>query len=360
MYQIKVIDSMSKWVALHKAWNDLLEKSRSNTVFLTWEWLYTWAEQYLGENRQLLIVCVHKDGELIGAAPWYINKMRSKILTFRQLEFLGTPETGSDYLDVIITRGKEREVTHCIYNYLFNEVPMIWDNLLFRDINADSLFLLHFLNRIEDAGKYVEIQKGSFCPIMNLPKTTDEFYSILSPNRREQFRRHLRILERENKAEHRTFISGDIESGLNALFFLYEKKKGCKDDSLLSFLKKLSIRSNKKNWMQIDFLRVNGENISGLLHLRYNDTLFMYIMAIDKAFMPKISIGNILVGLCLEKAVKEAFSIYDFLKGSEEYKFHWANSGRSTLNILFHQKKVVPVFLAMTRFLKYIGKITLR
>ncbi|HXV19766.1 MAG TPA: hypothetical protein VD811_02105, partial [Desulfuromonadales bacterium] len=94
-YRIEIIDSLDAWKRLAVDWNHLLDGSVSNTVFLTWEWLFSWAECYLNENRKLFIIGVYRDLELVGIAPWYVNHTKYKLLSMRQIEFLGSPETGS-------------------------------------------------------------------------------------------------------------------------------------------------------------------------------------------------------------------------------------------------------------------------
>lgn len=359
-FQISIINSVSDWEGLSKQWKELLAKSNSDTIFLSWEWLFSWAECYLNENRKLFVLAVYDDGELIGIAPWYINHVHGKLFTLKQIEFLGTPDAGSDYLDVFIKKGKEKEVTTTMYNFLLNDAASYWDCIKLNDIPANSQFLLHFLNKIEDAGKYAEISYSSFCPNIILPKTTEDFLSGLSSNRREQFRRHWKVLKKDSNVNHQSYLSEDIEKGLREFLNLYKKKSDYWNEQFDSFVQKFASRSKDKGSIQIDFLSANGNNMTGLLHLRYQNTLLMYLMAVDKAFNPKISIGNILVGLCINKAIDDGFSNYDFLKGTEHYKFHWANSGKTSVNIIFYQKKIISILHAMKKFITYTGKIILR
>ena len=206
-YQVTIVDSINQMQNLAESWNDLLLRSQSNTIFLTWEWQFSWAECFLNSARKLFILTIHRGNELVGIVPWYIHKLEYLGLPLKQIEFLGARETDSDYLDVIIKRGIEKEVTLSIYDFLFSKVSSRWDCFMLRDIPADSLFLLHFLTKIEADGKYAEITQSSFCPIVKLPRTTDDYLLGLSPNRRQQFKRHLRVLNRENHIEHRSFLS---------------------------------------------------------------------------------------------------------------------------------------------------------
>jgi hypothetical protein len=353
-FRIKVIYSFDQWEKLSTEWNDLLSQSSSNTIFLTWEWLFSWAECFLKGKRKLFIITVYEENELIGIAPWYIEDMRFNIFTLKKIGFLGTPEAGSDYLNVFIKKGKEKEVTLRIYNYLLHEVPSLWDCLWLRDIPSDSLFLLHFMDQVTEEQRYLEIKQGSFCPFVLLPKTHDDYLAGLSTKRRRRFKQDWKVLNRSDNVEHLTSDLRNSESALSDFFSFYEEQKGYNASGLHGLLKKFISKCQDKNWTQIDYLACNGQKIAGSLHLRYQDVIHIYQLVTDKTFNPKISIGNILVGLCLEKAINEGMTVYDFLKGAEEYKFYWANTGKRSLNILFCQKRIVPMTFAIGRFLKSI------
>lgn len=360
-YRVSVIDSFSAWRDLSEAWDELLAKSGAGTVFLTWEWLYSWSECYLGERRKLFILTVYDKDALVGIAPWCVRHVPLKVFTLKQIESLGGPEAGSDYLDVIIKRGKEREVALCIYDFLTKEMAAHWDRLNLRDIPSDSLFLLHFLARVESEGKYAEIRRESFCPIVDLATERNSLLSQTSPHRRQRFSRDLRVLHKEGGIEHHSVSSGGgVDRALADFLAFYRERKGLHDDRLSLLLGKYLSRCGGEKAIEIDLLKARGRIIAGLLHLRYRDTLSLYLMATDKGYNNKISIGNVLVGLCIERAMDRGLSVYDFLKGSEHYKFHWAGGGRSSLTLSLPQRGVVPVLFILKSFLTYTAKVIFR
>ena len=355
---VVIIDSLEGLAQIAQAWNGLLLESRSNTIFLSWEWIYTWSECFLGSDRGLFVLAVYKDKELIGVAPWQIRQLRYLGLSMRKIEFLGLPETGSDYLDVFAKRGKEKEVAHQIYHFLQRSAAL-WDSVALQDVSSDSLFLVHFINEMEEAGKYTELRPGAYCPSASLPETFDVFKARLSSNRREQFSRHLRLLKRNGEVTHRAHLSGDLGPSLKDFHRLYEQRWGA-SEGLFRFLEKLILRTEGKRWVELDFLSVGGREIAGLLHLRYGKTLSMYLMGVDHSFDRSISIGNLLVGLSIEKAIAEGFSRYDFLRGDEDYKFHWSNEGKRAVHLYCYGKKTAPLLWMTEQFVKSVAKVLLR
>jgi len=359
-YSVEIIHTPERWQELSTQWNDLLSKSASNTIFLTWEWLFSWAECYINANREIFILAVFDKEELLGIAPWYVNHQREYyFLAYKQIEFLGTPESASDYLDVFVKKGKEKEVANRIYDYLIREATSSWDCLAFKDVPVDSPFFFHFMNRMEEEGKYAEIGRGSICPVSSRPAGTGDFFLNISQHRRQRFSRELKLLN-DGGIDYRSISSGaDLSGALQELFSFHERQKDFKDRQLYRLIEKFAARCRDGS-VEIDLLSHQGKNIAGLLHLRHQDTLSLYLMATDKGFNPKISIGNVLVGLSIKRAFEREFSTYDFLKGSEPYKFSWANGMRSSINIFVYGKKIIPLFIVAKRFLKYTAKIVLR
>ena len=359
-YNIVTIESLSQWKGLSQSWNVLLTKSSANTIFLTWEWLFSWAETYLNKTRKLFILTVFKDDELVAIAPWYIQRLKSGAFTAKQIQFLGAPEGGSDYLDVIIKKGQEQKVTLRLCDFLLKEAASQWDCCMLEDLSSNSLFLLHFLKKIEEEGKYAEIRPGSFCPTVVLPKKGEDLFTRYSSHRRLQYRRHFKILKSKGELNHSSQDGGNIEKALDDFCNFYETKNEKNDKSVRSFIVRYAAQSRAQDSMQVDLFTLNGILIGGLLNLKYGDTLSQYLMAVDKQYIPQISLGNILVGMCLGRAIDNGFTVYDFLKGPEPYKFHWAESGRSAVRLYFYQKRVAPLFLAFGKLMKYAAKTVLR
>lgn len=358
-YRVLVIDSLEGLAQIAGPWSDLLSKSRANTIFLTWEWIYTWAETFLGPERRLFVLAVYKDKELVGIAPWCIRNKSKWGMSLKCLEFLGTPEMGSDYLDVFAKEGKEKDVARHVSSFLFHEAAACWDSITLHDIPADSRFLLHYLYQVDEDGKHVELKPASFCPAATLPLTRSEFFANLSSNRRQQYVRHARLLAKKGKVTHQIFRRLAAAQSLKSFNTLYQERWKSSEKEL-SFIQKLVSRCSEKDWIQIDLLEVDGREIAALLHLRYQQTLSMLLMGVDHSFDKRISIGNILVGLSIEQAIDDGFTTYDFLKGVEDYKFHWANSGRRSLRLHCYAKKAAPLVWMTGQFMESLAKVLTR
>lgn len=359
--RVEVIDTPDRWAALSREWNELLGESRSDTVCLTWEWLYAWMESFQGRDRRLFILAVSDGDELIGIAPWCIRRLGIPPFTVKQIEFLGVPEAGSDGLDVFARAGRERDVALALFGFLFREASDRWDCMLLEDIPASSGVLFHLLAEFAETGKHVELQPGNVSPFLVLPRTEQDFRASLSAHRRNHFLRDWRLLGRTGEVEHETLAPGSDRAGLGRFIASYTATRPAdRDPRLVSFLQGFAALSSADGRLQFDFLKRNGSDIAALLHIQYKGTLSAYLIAVDRSASKRVSVGNVLFGLCLERAIQDDIRVYDFLKGQAGYKFHWARDGRLALNLCCYRRRPAVVVLAGLRFVRQLGKVVLR
>ncbi len=358
--QVSPIETLSLQQVPESEWNRLLEASGAGSFFLTYKWLKAWTKCFLSDNQKLCILAFHENEDLVGLAPFLITRKKKGPLRFREISFIGTPQAGSDYLDVIIKKGREKSVSEALYHYLENRGASQWDVLSLTDIPADSLFLLHFINSIEDQGKYFEIRPSAYCPVVKITGNYDTYFAGLSKSRKKNYKHDMRVLHRGYNAAHKTFQDREAKDRLPEFFDFYNKKSTWPGDWPQRILYKYADQFNDNIPVQIDFLEADGKTVAALLHLKYKTCLSMYLMAVDKEFNTGLSLGNLLTGLCIKNAFQTGYTCYDFLKGDERYKFHWANHGCRTLQLSFWKKHPVPKILALSRMLKNAGKILLR
>src|SRR5262249_15296571 len=105
--RLETVVDPERFRRLRPEWNALLASSDAHTVFLTWEWLYTWWSR-LGGRRRLAILALWSGRDLAAIAPLALRPPQPGRLQFLwRREFLGSGSVGSDYLDLIVRRGDE-------------------------------------------------------------------------------------------------------------------------------------------------------------------------------------------------------------------------------------------------------------
>lgn len=362
MSRINVVEikDFHAWQSVAQDWNTLLAESRADVFFLTHEWLTSWAECCLGSDRRLFILAFYENEKLIGIAPLYIQHIKKGLFRRRKIQFLGTPDTGSDYLDVFTRRGREQAVAEAFFDFLFGAGRSLWDHLAFTDIRADSLFLLYFSTCLELAGKYSLLSRSAYCPVLYLPASEADLYAEFSSGWRKKYKQDCRVAKRDYNLVFQEVHGPEVRDYLDEFFNTYQVKGGWSVGKLLPVLDKLLDKSVENSAVQLNFLRIDNDVIAALLHLQYKKQRLMFLMAVDKKYNSKISFGNILVGKAITDAIAAKYTVYDFLKGIERYKFHWANGGHTTVELQIWQKNPGSLCAAFLGLLNSAGKLLLR
>lgn len=357
---ISIVDTDEGMLSLRLQWNRLLSESVSNTLFLSWEWMRAWIEQFMHGDRRLLIMTLHEGEKMVGIAPFYTQVKKQGIFRLKEIKLLGMPEAGSDYLDVFAQKGRERHVAEALYAYLMENEKHGWDVLTLQNIRANSLFLLHFSNCMDEHGKYYEIDKGAYCPFARIPETEADFYSGLSKGRRKKFKRDTRVVHREASVVHSMTNYREGPQRLEDFFRLYQEKTPWNGKPMKHLITRFAELCEDPETVRIDLLSIDRKDVAGLLHLKNDRFLLLLLMAVDKSYNPKISLGNVLVGFCIKHAIDERYDVYDFLKGDEDYKFHWATGGTACLSMRVWKKSPMTLFYVLSENLKNVAKLMLR
>lgn len=354
--------SLPELAALAEPWQLLYAASPSGSAFLTWEWLYAWSERFIRGERRLFVVSIFDGTELIAIAPWYLERVPCGPVRAREIRFLGLPEAGSDYLDVLTRQGRERQVARALIALLYGQMSSMWDVLRLKDVPADSPFLARFLSHLRRSGKQYQIEEGSFCPGVQLPDTFDQYLQQLSSHGRQAYRRKMRALLANDEVQH-VVLRGerDMHCGLKAFRELYEKRWGRSATAEDLFAVVDGYYSRATTWqLELSLLRVHERTVAGLLHFTHGRTMYQYLMAVDRSFNKALSIGHLLCGMSIACAIKRGFSEYDFLKTEEDYKLQLTNRGRRSVDLQLHNRTVRSLAAWTLRTTGELGKILLR
>ena len=72
--RVEHVQSMEGLRPLAGEWNDFLKRCGTDSVFLTWEYLWTWLEAYGDECDLHVLVARGRAGELVGIAPMVVGR----------------------------------------------------------------------------------------------------------------------------------------------------------------------------------------------------------------------------------------------------------------------------------------------
>ena len=307
-----------------------LAGARPPGPFLDFAWNRAWAELFCDERRRLHVAAVERGGEWIGIAPWVVCEP-SRASEPRAIRLIGAERTACDHLDVLCAPHAERAVAAALYAHVFGPAAPRWHRLELHGVRADSTFLFHFGECFERAGKRIDVSAGIFCPTRQLAE--GGVLAQQSARRQKRLRYDQHALERAGPLTHATHTPHDagLPAALETFAALYRKRWGGDRDALRCALAHAQ-QPGSDSAPRIDLLWQGQRPLAGLFQLRRGDALFLYLTAVDREAYPKLSVGNVLIGLALERAAADGVEHYDFLRGAEDYKLLWSDGARRGLD----------------------------
>jgi len=329
--KVERIETVESFAGLREEWNGLLERSASNCVFLTHEWLFTWWK-HLGQGRRLSILTAREDGNLVGIMPAAVRAAQYARMMPRVVEFLGSGVIGSDYLDVMLLPGHEREVTRAFGEQLHRSNLMLYLSQLRRGSSAAS----ELAGQLQQHRWTVAETKINICPFIKLAgHNWDSYLASVGSSHRYNFNRRLRNLMKGSGMRLECVQSpGEAQRALEQVIALHCKRWGSRGtseafqtDAVVAFHREFVERAANRGWLRLLILWLENQPVAALYGLRYGETFYFYQSGFDPAFT-KQSVGLVVMGLAIKAAIEEGVSEYDFLHGNEEYKFHWASDIR--------------------------------
>lgn len=349
MLSIRAVGTLEELAGLSDEWTRLLARTPSNQIFLTWEWLNTWARHYLHLRRSTLFVLVVCDEDcVVGIAPLLIRRTREYGVPVRRVEFLGTEEVCSSYLDVIVQDDKRQPVLAKIYEYLYGDARGLWDVWCLAEVPAESATVDILYGMVQEDGRVIEVVGQTCCPQITLAGSEEDFLHGISANARYNLRRKRARLEKQGQAVYScSSLSGDVQKDMDAFIQLHQmrwEQKGAggsfQSRRFAEFHKEVSDVFSRRGWVHLDFLALDGEKVAGIYGYTYNGRYSFYLPGFNQHIAPQASPGTLLLYECVVQAIRDGCKGFDLLRGPADYKMAWANGLRRSLTLKLYNRTI--------------------
>ncbi|MCF6190028.1 MAG: GNAT family N-acetyltransferase [Cocleimonas sp.] len=229
---LRLVNSVDEFKSLQKNWDNLYDKCDKNSVFSSWDWVFTWWEVFKDQfERELFILCFYQGDMLVGIAPFQICKGRfpKSLLQGKTLQFIGNGEAYEDSIvsesqDFIVLPELEAEMVSLVSEYLVKHSHK-WNFADFEFLLKDALILQCF----DDDGKeynknnsQVARQKIEYGVRFSIPKmeSYEEYQSKMGGRWRKMLGKKGRKLARDGEV--RTESAETLDSIKPALIQLAE------------------------------------------------------------------------------------------------------------------------------------------
>lgn len=323
---------------LKQEWNNLLSRSRFDTIFLTWEWQTTWW-RYLGRQRgPLYLLSAWQGGRPVGIMPLYATPGDKK----QVLNLVGCIEV-SDYLDLIVEAGQEDAVYAAFLGWLAGPDAPDWELVDLCNLPAPSLTHTRLPELALAAGLQVDVFQEDVAPAISLPApgeggeagveaAWERYLAGLDKKERHEIRRKLRRIEREAPDAQVRFITGTmgLEAAMSDFIALHRFSRADKHtfmtEEMQAYFRALAAVLAERGWLQLSFLEVKGRPVATYLCFDYHDQILVYNSGYDPSAVPHLSPGWGLLARLIRHAISLGRARFDFLQGNEDYKYRFGGT----------------------------------
>ena len=304
---------------LRQEWEGLLAVSPASTLFLTPQWQEVWWDSF-GNGRQVDGFCLRGPEGLLALAS--LSRQDGAIT------FLGSPDT-FDYNDFMVRPGHEQAFYDLLLQRLDQDRGASLKLVSLRD-GSPTLALLPDLAR--QRGYQVEVTQEDVAPGIVLPATWDDYLNGLSKKDRHELRRKFRRLETETKWRWYSLRDVDqVMARLDDFFTLMRLSKVEKAEFLTppreEFFRNMFRRTAELDLLRLSFMELDGKAVAASICFDYGPSRMLYNSGNNPEY-GYYSVGLLLHALCLREAIEQGKKYFDFLRGSEPYKYHLGGQDR--------------------------------
>lgn len=355
--EIELIREESRFRELREEWSRLLQRCQPNHVFMTWEWCFTWWQHFKG-NRELFILVVRSQGEVIGILPlmrhveWTGPRDRVHYLHFIGFRF---EQRWNDWMDFPAVR--KPEVFAAALDWL-DRFLHLWDCFDLWDLGADSETIAVLPSVAGERGYAVELVPKTICPFVDAKGAWEEYYrDPVRKQMRENLDRKSRRFAELGEASLVWSSRDEFLHHLDAFFSMHERRSEqagrpskFSKPGYREFYRALT-EIVPEEWLACPVLKLGERVCAAHFGFAYNRKFYFVTPTFDPE-LEKYSPGKIL----LKEMIKRCFENpqldeFDFLMGGETYKYQWATGERQGFRLSVynrHMSRWVAPFVRRT------------
>jgi CelD/BcsL family acetyltransferase involved in cellulose biosynthesis len=311
---------------LEAEWLDLLGRSVTNYVFQSPQFQAAWW-QTLGEGELQIVAIRTEEDQLVGLAPLYVQSDDDGNKT---VCFVGCVNV-SDYLDILVDPAYQQEVYACLATVLKNQ------------LKRDALFLCSLpeasptRNWLKATFSQASETQQDVSPSIELPASWDQYLESIDRKQRHEIQRKMRRVEEVEHTFETITTEEDAQQSLPDFIRLHKasssEKRDFWDENHLTFFNIFVPAAGAAGWLKLFFLKIGEVRAAAMLVFDYNNQYLLYNSGFDPNQFKNLSTGNVLTAYTIQKSIEENKSVYDFLRGNEEYKFRFGAESKPVYDI---------------------------
>lgn len=249
--------------------------------------------------------------------------------------FLGGEQV-SDYLDALVAPGREEEFWR---EFLEHGLPALGGGPLRLPGLVEGTPALSFLPSIcRDLGLSCSVEEIDRAPFVSLPGSFEVYLERLPKKERHELRRKMRRAGEllPDLAYRVTRTPEELSNDLPSFVELHRKshpaKEAFMDEAMTVFFRDVAEGFLASGRLRLAFLSSRGMDVASLFQFRTDGALLLYNSGYDpghRAANP----GLVLIARSIGQAIDEGCAEYDFLRGTERYKYDLGGVDRAVYRL---------------------------
>jgi CelD/BcsL family acetyltransferase involved in cellulose biosynthesis len=344
---IDVIRNLDQLADLRDAWNQAVENSNFDSVFVTHEWFYSWVKNFAPDKNIYIVIARDKDA-LLGIMPLLIEHRKHGIWTETILKSMSNMQTYK--YNFIIHRDMSEEILTTMFNHISKDLA--WTSMIldFVPATAANVPLLTGINGKSFYAMRTELYMES--PYLIIEGSWDDYLKTRDKKVKKNLGYFERKLDKEGTTEITSFTnSTDIDGHITkALEIEKSSWKGDHGTAIANsqaeagFYLDLGRSMSESGKFGLHFLSLNDNQIAFDYCLTHKDHFNVLKTGYDPAYS-KSSPGRVLRKKILRGLFEEGtYKIYDLLGAREDWKTEWTSDTQTLLHIHIYNRKPLAIF----------------
>jgi CelD/BcsL family acetyltransferase involved in cellulose biosynthesis len=300
-------------------WDALASRGMTDTPFQRLAYQRAWWTHLQPPNSTLSTVAVRDGGGELMAIGCFYNVGGA-------LYFNGCVEE-TDYLDLVSPPESAAEAWLHVIQCLSSVESRVWDQFILCNIPESSptrTILAELSGRL---GVSLHEELIEVCPIINLPASFDAYLESLDSKQRREVSRKLRRAEAAGMQTRVINQEDDLDKAIGIFLDLLQKstfeKREWLHEGRRAVFQEVARSAHDAGMLQLMITELEERPAAALFNFDYKDRIWVYNSGLDPALFASLSPGVVLTATAIEQAILQGRKEFDFLRGSEEYKYRF-------------------------------------
>lgn len=335
--KIDILTTLEQIDNIKKDWDAIYEKDANASFFLSWPWVRSLCEV---TRFRWIVLTARKNISSPPVAFLPLGFRTRKINRFVSVtDFVSSGGNWSDHSGFLCTPEDSGPAISAFA--LFFKKSIHWDSLSLNEI-ADPRTVF-FLNSFKTRNFQIIDLKPTECPYMELPETWSRYCEEIIPKKvYKDISYNNRRIQRETGFRETPANSDNLMDSVEVFINLYRKRRKPTSVLMVDRFREILPRCFKEDSLRLNIIWDHDKPMaaySGFLDKK-NGTFLLYSTAFDEDY-GKLSPGSVIVSESVKFAIENGFKVYDFGRGTEQYKYTLGAKDRFNANMVIIRNNAV-------------------